>query len=516
MATPNEKIAESLIKLKELQDSNIVAIKASDLTRVHRERLLKNGFIREVVRGWYVSVPHDEVIGDSTSWFTSFWEFCYGYLTDRYGEDYCISAEQSLAFHAGNTTVPRQLIIRSTKGNNLPTELLFGTSIFVMKSLLPKHVELENINGLRGVSLPSSIVYSTPSVFRNQAIDMRNALFRIRDASELLGILLDGGHSKIAGRLAGAFRNIGRDRVADEILSAMKMVDYDVREVDPFDTKSPISFEPRETSPFVNRIKLMWYEMRDKVISIFPKPPGIPKDVKKYMEEIDEIYVTDAYHSLSIERYQVTPGLIEKVRSGEWNTEGSDEDKKQKDAMAARGYWLAFNEVKKSLERIFSLENPGKVIDEEHGGWYQQLFAPSVAVGLLKPSDLAGYRNAQVYISQSMHTPVDRDAVRDTMPALFELLKQEKDPGVRAVLGHFIFVYIHPYMDGNGRIARFLMNSMLISGGYPWTVIPVEQRDQYMKSLESASVGQDILPFAKYIAYLVTEGLKGKPIAKVT
>ena len=183
--------------------------------------------------------------------------------------------------------------------------------------------------------------------------------------------------------------------------------------------------------------------------------------------------------------------------------------------MAARGYWLAFNEVKKSLERIINLENPGKVADKDHGEWYRQLFAPSVTVGILKPSDLAGYRNNQVYIAQSMHTPVNREAVRDTMPALFELLEAEKEPSVRAVLGHFIIVYIHPYMDGNGRIGRFLMNSMLVSGGYPWTVIPVEHRDRYMKALEAASVGQDILPFAKYIAYLVNEGLKGSPVAKV-
>jgi len=38
------------------------------------------------------------------------------------------------------------------------------------------------------------------------------------------------------------------------------------------------------------------------------------------------------------------------------------------------------------------------------------------------------------------------------------------------VLGHFVFVYIHPYLDGNGRIGRFLMNLMLAAGGYPWTV----------------------------------------------
>jgi hypothetical protein len=101
------------------------------------------------------------------------------------------------------------------------------------------------------------------------------------------------------------------------------------------------------------------------------------------------------------------------------------------------------------------------------------------------------------------------------MPVLFERLKEEPEASVRAVLGHFIFVFIHPYMDGNGRMGRFLMNMMLASGGYPWTVIPVEQRDDYMLALEKASVGKDIEPFAKFLAYLVSEGLKGHPVASL-
>nr|NGX46768.1 hypothetical protein [Chlamydiota bacterium] len=71
---------------------------------------------------------------------------------------------------------------------------------------------------------------------------------------------------------------------------------------------------------------------------------------------------------------------------------------------------------------------------------------------------------------------------------------------VRAILGHFIFVFIHPYMDGNGRIGRFLMNVMLASGGYPWTVVKVKNRKKYFEALECASVDEDIEPFAKFIA----------------
>lgn len=43
----------------------------------------------------------------------------------------------------------------------------------------------------------------------------------------------------------------------------------------------------------------------------------------------------------------------------------------------------------------------------------------------------------------------------DAMPGFFELLAAEQDPAVRVMLGHFNFVYIHPYMDGNGRMDRF-------------------------------------------------------------
>ena len=96
------------------------------------------------------------------------------------------------------------------------------------------------------------------------------------------------------------------------------------------------------------------------------------------------------------------------------------------------------------------------------------------------------------------------------MPVLFELLAAEAEPAVRVVLGHFVFVYIHPYMDGNGRMGRFLMNVMLASGGYPWTIVPLERRDDYMAALEAASVKQDIGPFARFVGGLVDAGLHGQ------
>lgn len=369
--------------------------------------------------------------------------------------------------------------------------------------------------GIRMYNLQASLIYAGASIYIHNAIDTRTALSLIRDASELLPILLENGHTTLAGHLAGAFRNIQRNKIADQILETYKQTDYDIREEDPFDTKLELKLSARERSSYVNRIRLIWMQMRETVIASFPKAPGIQTDHESYMKELDDIYVTDAYHSLSIERYRVTPDLIQKVSSGEWDTEENESDRKQRDAMAARGYYQAYQSVKESIKAILEGANAGMQVDKDHTMWHRQLFDPSVVAGLLKASDLSGYRGHQVYIGNSKHVPLNVDAMRDAMPTLFELLAEEPKASVRAVLGHFVFVFVHPYMDGNGRMGRFLMNVMLASGGYPWTVIPVEKRDEYMQTLEEASVGQNIEPFAKFLGHLVDERMKGKNVAEL-
>jgi fido (protein-threonine AMPylation protein) len=368
---------------------------------------------------------------------------------------------------------------------------------------------------LRLFSLPTALIECSSRYFRQNPTDIRAALSMVRDASEVLEGLLEGGHSTIAGRLAGAFRNIGRNRIADDIVRTMRAAGYDVREKDPFETQIPVGLSARERSPYVNRIRIMWQEMREPIIKCFPAAPGIPMNVDKYLKRVEEIYVTDAYHSLSIEGYRVSLELIERVRSGTWNPDDNENDREHRTALAASGYWQAYQAVQESLGKILHDENPGTVVDNDHRIWHQEMFEPSVTAGILKPADLAGYRNIRVHIRRSMHVPASHEAARDAMPAFFDLLREETEASVRVVLGHFIFVYIHPYVDGNGRMGRFLMNTMLASGGYPWTVIPVEERNEYMAALEEASVDGNIGPFAEYLARLVADGMKGKSIPKV-
>ena len=81
MPTPSEKLTQSLETLSKLQSATgAAAIRSRDLTRTHRERLIENGFLQEVIKGWFIPSRPDEVRGESTAWYASFWRFCAVYL----------------------------------------------------------------------------------------------------------------------------------------------------------------------------------------------------------------------------------------------------------------------------------------------------------------------------------------------------------------------------------------------------------------------------------------------------
>jgi Fic/DOC family len=506
---PHEKLAASLAKLKNVQANGRRAFQSSEFSRNDRERLTKQGFLSEVIKGWLISSAPGTTKGDSTPWYASFWQFCAFYCDSRFEKNWHISPEQSLLLHAEDTVIPSQVVIYSPKGANNTIHLLFGMSLYDLKQAqMPLPEELMVKEDLRLFTPAASLTRIPESFFSRHPVEVQVVLAGIKDSSEVLPRLLDGGHSAIAGRLAGAFRRIGRAAIADEIMKTMKGAGYDLRESDPFLPEQTFGTSKTGIAPVVGRIHALWESMRQPVVAAFPAAPGLPVNKKDYLHFVDEIYQSDAYHSLSIEGYRVTPELIERVRAGNWRPDEDEADRQNRDALAARGYWLAFQTVKESISSIIAGGGAGDLVRVAHRDWYRELFQPSVQAGLIGAQALAGYRNQPVFLRGSRHVPPRADVLGDAMPALFDLLEKEEVPAVRAVLGHWMFGYIHPYPDGNGRIARFLMNSMLASGGYPWTVIRVEDRDAYLSSLESASVGGDIAPFSTFIAERVSWSMK--------
>jgi hypothetical protein len=168
MAAPREKLANALEALKKLQERGVVALRAADLSRAHRERLLKNGFLKEVMKGWYVAASPGDAAGESTDWYASFWAFCAAYLRERFGSAWCLSPEQSLSLHTGNYAVPPQLVVRTPRGGNKATALPHGTSLLDIRAAVPEKKDIEEKDGLRLFSLPAALIASSPGFFDRQ------------------------------------------------------------------------------------------------------------------------------------------------------------------------------------------------------------------------------------------------------------------------------------------------------------------------------------------------------------
>jgi Fic family protein len=118
------------------------------------------------------------------------------------------------------------------------------------------------------------------------------------------------------------------------------------------------------------------------------------------------------------------------------------------------------------------------------------------------------YRKNNVIISGASHVPPDFTQVPDLMESFIETYKSnfiKLHPVEKAARVHVDFVKIHPFIDGNGRTARLLMNLELMKSGFPPVILPVEKRLSYYEFLDLAHTKNDYQPFLKLIAEIVKE-----------
>jgi len=492
-----DKIAEALKKAKAAAAGTHI-LKSNSLSRSERELLLTTGWLQEIIRGWYMLLRPDIAKGDTTAWYVNFWDFIHLYLQDRFGEQYCLAAESSLDLHTEKPTIPSQLVIMAHQGGGI-TKLMQGLSlvIYVDEKNFPEHIVKKN--KLNVMELPYALCKVSPTYFQKNSRDAELALRSIPTAADLVRVLARYHLKAAAGRLAGAYQFLGNTSFSKEIQSDLQQLGMKITLSNPFKLKKAFLQNIRITSPYAGRIRAMWAEARETVEKHFPPPPGLPRNAKGYLQSIDEIYQFDAYNSLSIEGYQVSDELIEHVKSKRWHPERNESDHEMKNAMAARGYFDTFQLVKKDIEKILLGKSSVANIKKNLQKWYQALFGPSVKAGIIPADTLFGYRNDRVFIRNSIHSPPPKEAVPDAMIAFFDCLKSENHAGIRAVLGHYFFVFIHPYMDGNGRIGRFIMNALLAEGGYPWTVVLVKHRKQYIDTLENTHQNFNLKAFTTFI-----------------
>ncbi len=496
MPNTRQNLADALKRVKSNALGNVV--RGADIERRDRTLLQQGGFLVEIIRGWYALCSPNSDTGDTSFWHAHFWGFVSTYLRHRFQESYCLSAEASLDLWAGNTRTPDQLIIMTSHGGSSVLQFPNKVSLLVYADAKNLPAETMQMNGVRTMPLALALTRVGPSYFLKSPIDAEICLRQCRPEEIARTLLELTDNQAAAGRLIAAYRHCGFHSEADRLRQTLELAGYLINENNPFEKPSQLVPGLVFRSPYVARLNTLWSEMSPVVAGIIPKPPA-KVAVADYLARVRESYTRDAYHSLSIEGYQVSPELIQRIEQGQWDPASTAIDTSQSNALAAKGYQLAFEKVLDSVRIILEGADAVTILRDQHGSWFQSLFSPSVRAGLLAPYDLAGYRNRSVYIKGSRHAPPAHEVVPDLMECFFELLSDETSPAVRAVLGHFFFVYIHPYMDGNGRIARFLMNALFAAAGHPWTIIHVENRSTYMSSLEQASVHRNIEPFARFV-----------------
>lgn len=120
------------------------------------------------------------------------------------------------------------------------------------------------------------------------------------------------------------------------------------------------------------------------------------------------------------------------------------------------------------------------------------------------------YRDQQVLISGSSYTPPSHKQLSEKMNELiywYETDASHLHPITRGAMIHVIFCGILPFIDGNGRIARLLLNLELMKAGYPPVVIEVKQRSNYYSALDKAMTKNDYSDFNEFIAKAVESAL---------
>jgi Fic family protein len=119
------------------------------------------------------------------------------------------------------------------------------------------------------------------------------------------------------------------------------------------------------------------------------------------------------------------------------------------------------------------------------------------------------YRRVKAYITGSKYPLPSPDEIPGLMKNFIKdlaSLREEKHPVELAAFAHKELVFIHPFVDGNGRVGRLLMNLILLQEGFTITIIPPAVRPEYLQALEKAHTSDG--DFVKLMARMVRETQK--------
>ena len=212
-----------------------------------------------------------------------------------------------------------------------------------------------------------------------------------------------------------------------------------------------------------------------------PLPPGVVAKLKEYFD------VEWTYHSNAIEGSTLTLAETRLVVLDGLTVSGK----------SLREHLEAINH-KHAIDFVEALARKEEPITEHS---IRQIHA--LILRTIDDENAGRYRSVRVRITGTTYVPPEAIAVPSLMQELVNWLNSIEAmclyPVERAALAHFRLVHIHPFVDGNGRTARLLMNLILMRGGYPPAVIRMERRPQYYEALALAN-GEERKPFITLVA----------------
>lgn len=168
----------------------------------------------------------------------------------------------------------------------------------------------------------------------------------------------------------------------------------------------------------------------------------------------------------------------------------------------------------KELREIHEIENTKKAYDfmKKYKGKVSIKFIKQIHYNLtfnILKEQAGKFRKIQVFMRGSKHIPTKTSEIDKEMQSLMRWIRNHKtlNPVLLAAYVHHFFIAIHPFIDGNGRTGRLLLNFMLMKAGFPPICIHLKERIKYIDYLEKAREG-DINDFMQFIIEKVKEAYK--------
>ncbi|XP_056448581.1 protein adenylyltransferase FICD-like [Gadus chalcogrammus] len=237
------------------------------------------------------------------------------------------------------------------------------------------------------------------------------------------------------------------------------------------------------TLPLVEEIDRRHFSVIDSKVR---RLMSIPKGNSALRRVMEETYYHHIYHTVAIEGNTLTLSEIRHIIETRYAVPG----KSLLEQSEAIGVDAAMKYINTTL-----LSRAGAIAVTDILEIHRRV------LGYADPVEGGRLRTSQVFVGH--HIPPHPQDLQRHMEELAQWLNSEEalqlHPVEYAALAHYKLVYVHPFVDGNGRTSRLLMNVVLMQARYPPITIRKEQRVEYYNALDTANEG-DVRPFIRFIA----------------